>query len=333
MIRDADAPDFVHDYVNLASPTLGAEAFLASDEFFAPKERLLQDQPAVFLPEAFDDNGKWMDGWETRRRRDGGSDWLIVRLGVPGLVKGVDIDTSHFTGNYPPAASIEGVRSDVAPSPDGAWRPLVGVTALGPNAHHYVAANGPDPVNWLRLRIYPDGGVARLRVYGAPVPEWSEADHGAEIELSAARRGGRVIAYNDAHYGNVMSVLSEGRGLTMADGWETRRRREPGNDWMIVALAAPGVVERIEVDTARFKGNFPDGCSIQAAHVAAATRQALVTQSMFWPDLLPRRKLTADAIHGFDRDAVARLGPVSHVRFNIYPDGGVARLRLFGRLA
>ncbi|WP_271167255.1 allantoicase [Hansschlegelia plantiphila] len=334
MHRDPDAPDFVHDYVNLASPLLGSTAELASDEFFAPKERLLQDAAPVFLPDEFDANGKWMDGWETRRRRSGGNDWCLIRLGVPGVVKGVDIDTSHFTGNYPPAASIEGLYSDTAPDADAGarWRPLVRATPLKGNAHRYEAVTENDPVNWLRLQIFPDGGIARLRVHGIPFREWTAQERAGEVELSAAKNGGRIIAYNDAHYGAVLRLLSEGRGVNMGDGWETRRRREPGNDWIIVALASPGAVERIEVDTAHFKGNFPDSCSIQAARVEHGARGSLITQSMFWPELLPSKKLQADHIHMFGGEDVAKLGPISHVRFNIFPDGGVSRLRLFGTL-
>ncbi|WP_020178132.1 allantoicase [Methylopila sp. M107] len=333
MFRDPNAPDFVYDYVNLASPLMGSTAALASDEFFADKSRVLQDAPAVFVPDLFDDNGKWMDGWETRRRRNGGNDWLLIHLGVPGVVKGVDIDTSHFTGNYPPAAAIEAVFSEGTPDPNGRWRPLVRTTALGPNAHHYVPVGDLDPVNWLKLSIYPDGGVARLRVYGVPNRDWTDEERHGELELSAAKYGGRIIAYNDAHYGNVLSLLSDGRGRTMGDGWETRRRREPGNDWIIAALAAPGAIDRIEVDTAHFKGNFPDSCSIQAARVEQGTQQSLITQSMFWPELLGPQKLEADKIHGFAVDKISDIGPISHVRLNIFPDGGVSRLRLFGKLA
>ena len=333
MHRDPAAPDFVYDYVNLASPLMGSEAVVASDEFFADKARVLQDQPAVFLPDVFDDNGKWMDGWETRRRRDGGNDWLLIKLGVPGVVKGVDIDTSHFTGNYPPAAMLEGVFSETEPDPNGRWRPLVRTTPLGPSAHHYATVADPEPVNWLKLSIFPDGGVARLRVHGVPFREWTQGEREGTIELSAARNGGRIIAYNDAHYGSVLRLLAEGRGSNMGDGWETRRRREPGSDWIIVALAAAGIVERVEVDTAHFKGNFPDRCSIQAALVEQGAQQAIVTQSMFWPQLLAEKKLRADAIHEFAGAEIAALGPVTHVRLNIFPDGGVSRLRLFGRLA
>jgi allantoicase len=151
--------------------------------------------------------------------------------------------------------------------------------------------------------------------------------------LSLANNGGRIIAYNDAHYGSVWTLLTTGRGVNMGDGWETRRRREPGNDWIIVKLGAPGIVERIEVDTCHYKGNYPDACSLQAALVASATDTSIVTEAMFWPELLSKQKLQADQIHTFSGEAVAGLGPVSHVKLSIYPDGGVSRLRIFGRLA
>ncbi len=239
MKRDPSVPDFIYDYVNLASPRLGTKAVLASDEFFAPKERILLDRPAVFIPDKYDDHGKWMDGWETRRRRNGGHDWCIFKLGVTGIVKGIDIDTSHFTGNFPPAASLEGVYSETEPDEHTRWRSLVRTTALKGDSHHYLAVSDADPVNWLRLQIFPDGGVARLRVHGIAKHEFTMAEREGVIELSSLKYGGRVISYNDAHYGNVFAILSEGPALNMGDGWETRRRREPGNDWIIIALGAP----------------------------------------------------------------------------------------------
>lgn len=333
MKRDPSVPDFVYDYPNLASPRIGTIAVRASDEFFAPKERILDDAPPTFIPDKYDANGKWMDGWETRRRRNGGHDWCVFKLGVAGVVKGVDIDTAHFTGNYPPAASLEGFHGEQLPDAGARWIPLVRTTELGPNRHHYLPVSELNPVNWLRLQIFPDGGIARLRVHGIATRDWTDAERSGEVELSALKHGGRIIAFNDAHYGNVSALISEGRGRDMGDGWETRRRREPGNDWIIVALGAPGVVSRIEVDTAHFRGNFPDRCSIQAARVEQGTQQSLITQSMFWDELLPAQKLAADNIHSFDDQLIAPLGPISHVRLNIFPDGGVSRLRLFGKLA
>ena len=329
----AALPAWVDDTINLASPRLGTEAVACSDDSFAPMARMLADAPAVFKPDVFDDFGKWMDGWESKRRRDDGYDWCVVRLGVLGAIRGFDIDTSHFTGNYPPAASVWASAADAMPERDADWTEIVPSTDLGPSAHHLVACSQPGPWRWLRLNIYPDGGIARLRVYGDPVPSWDASGRDAVVELSALKNGGRVRAFNDAHYGDVWALLAEGRGANMGDGWETRRRREPGNDWLIVKLGAVGVVERIEVDTAHFKGNFPDRCSVQAAKVEWGTGRSTVTQAMFWPELMGEQKLTGDAIHVFEGEAIRALGPVSHVKLNIFPAGGVSRLRIFGRRA
>lgn len=334
-----DRCDFAENMINLASARLGATAAAASDEFFAAKARMLADAPPVFLPDKFDDNGKWMDGWETRRRRGPGHDWCVVRLGMPGRVHGVDIDTSHFTGNYAPAASVQGcfVEGAGEPGPDANWRELVPSTALGASASHLIAARPIDgarpPVTHVRLNIYPDGGVARFRVYGEAVVEYDDADRNAVFELSALKAGGRILAYSDAHYGDVWALLTEGRGTFMGDGWETRRRREPGHDWIIIALGAPGHISGLEVDTAHFKGNFPDRCSVHAANVAGGAGKSIIAQSQFWPLLMAEKPLTADSVHSFGGDDLADLGPVTHVRLNIHPDGGVSRFRVAGRLA
>jgi allantoicase len=185
----------------------------------------------------------------------------------------------------------------------------------------------------VRLHIYPDGGVARLRVYGEPVPAWDASDKRSVHELSLASNGGRIVGYNDAHYGSVWTLLTAGRGINMGDGWETRRRREPGHDWIIVKLGAPGIVERIVVDTCHYKGNYPDRCSLQAALVTAGTDETVITQAMFWPKLMREQTLGPDQIHTYAADKIEALGPVSHVKLNIHPDGGVSRLRIFGRLA
>ncbi|MGI9463310.1 MAG: allantoicase [Aestuariivirgaceae bacterium] len=328
-----DAPAFARNAINLASPRLGSQTVLASDDFFAAKERMLQDAPPIFVPDKYDDNGKGMDGWESWRRRDGGHDWCLVRLGTAGVIAGVDIDTSHFTGNYAPAASIEACLGEDQPGDDAAWSEIVPATSLGPSAHHFIEVAATAPFNWLRLNMWPDGGIARLRVYGQPYCEWDKRDAKVSHELSALKNGGRVVAYNDAHYGDVWAILTDGRGKDMGDGWETRRRREPGHDWLIVELGHAGEIDRIEVDTAHFKGNYPDRCSLQAARVAHASDESLVSQAMFWPELMGEKKLSADNVHTFKAGDLAQLGPVSHVRLNIHPDGGVSRLRVSGKIA
>lgn len=329
MTTEPTFPDFALNSINLASPRLGSAAIFATDDFFADKSRMLNDAPAVFIADKYDDNGKWMDGWESRRRRDGGHDYCIVKLGVAGVINGVDIDTSHFTGNFPPAASIEACYSPNDPNDDTDWTEIIPATTLGGNAHHFVTVNDTEVFNYLRVHMLPDGGIARLRVYGTPVAPEITGEN--SIELSAVKSGGRIVAYNDSHYGDPWVILTEGRGVDMGDGWETRRRREPGNDWIIVKLGLPGIIERIEVDTAHFKGNYPDRCSIEGAYINSSTDQAVITQAMFWDEILPQQKLQMDHQHYYGGDVINDIGKVNYVKLNIFPDGGISRLRIFGR--
>ena len=329
-----DVPLFARTGINLASAGLGARALSTSNEFFGPLERMLEDAEPVFIPGKFDDHGKWMDGWETQRRRDGGHDHGVIKLAAPGRILGFDVDTSHFTGNYAPACMIEAASVQGALTDETAWVQILPHRPLGPSAHHFFQCKSFESWTHLRLHIYPDGGVARLRVYG--VPELDPTGDGQQIDLISALNGGRILAFSDAHYGDYMRLLAPGRGRDMGDGWETRRRREPGYDWMVLALGVRGIVDEILVDTAHFKGNFPDRCSIQAADLQSfgdGLTDALVTDSMFWKTLLPEQPLRADAEHRYGGAQVAELGPITHVRFNIFPDGGVSRLRLFGRPA
>ncbi|QQA42152.1 allantoicase [Pelagovum pacificum] len=329
-----DVPLFARTGINLASAGLGALPVSATDEFFAPLSRMLSDAPPIFIPDKFDENGKWMDGWETRRRRDGGHDEAVIRLAAPGRILGFNVDTSHFTGNFAPAVSIEACGPlDGDPGPDAKWVTILPYKPLGASAHHYFKCQNFDLYSHLRISIYPDGGVARLRVFG--VPELDQENAKGEIDLASALNGGRVLAFSDAHYGDYQRLLAPGRGLNMGDGWETRRRREPGYDWIVIALGARGRIVKSVIDTCFFKGNYPDIAWIQAAdmgHFGDGLADALVTDSMFWKELLPRQKLSPDAEHSY-RDEINDIGPVTHVRFNIQPDGGVSRLRLFGTLS
>jgi allantoicase len=328
-----DAPDFTRRYLNLADPRLGAEAMSATDDFFAPKERMLNPEPAIFVPGKYDEHGKWMDGWETRRKRVAGHDWCIVRLGRTGVIKGVDLDTSHFTGNYPAAASIDACHSpDLNASGAAEWSEILPATNLKGDSHHYLPITGDQAYTHVRLNIYPDGGLARLRVYGQPLRDWDASDRAVLYDLAAMENGGYLVAANNQHFGAAANLLMPGRGVHMGDGWETRRRREPGNDWCITALGHLGTIKKVEVDTAHFKGNYPDRCSLQAARVIGGTDHSLIPQSMFWSTLLAEQKLEMDRQQLFAGE-LAELGPVSHVRFNIIPDGGVSRLRLWSELA
>jgi len=262
-----------------------------------------------------------------------GHDWCIVRLGQPGVIKGVDLDTSHFTGNYPPAASIEACHLlDFSVPGAAGWSEILAATSLKGNSHHYLPITVDRAYTHIRLNIFPDGGIARLRVYGQPVRDWNTCDRSLLYDLAAMENGSYVVTANNEHFGAAASMLMPGRGVNMGDGWETRRRREPGNDWCIIALGHFGTIKKVEVDTAHFKGNYPDRCSLQAARVIGGTDESLVPQCMFWPTLLAEQKLEMDRQHLFSGELV-ELGPVSHVRFNIIPDGGVSRLRLWSELS
>jgi allantoicase len=322
-----------HHWLRLEQPRLGTRVVFATDDFFGAKERLIDAAEPVFIPDKYDDHGKWMDGWESRRKRTPGHDYCIVQLGVPGIVHGLDIDTSHFTGNYPPHASVEASASDSKIPSDGEWRELLPKTELKGNSHHLLEVHDDQPVTHVKLNIYPDGGVARLRIYGEVRPNPAIFGSGKSIDLFALENGGRALACSDEHFGSMHNLNIAGRGINMGDGWETARRRGPGNDWVILALGHPGRIEGVEVDTAHFKGNYPDRAALQAALVTAGDSndlRALTKQSEAWPFLLPEVKLEMDKRHFFTKE-LADLGRVSHLRLSIYPDGGVSRLRIYGR--
>jgi allantoicase len=318
---------------DLAARRLGGMALAASDEFFAPKERLLEPAAPVFMPGRYTDRGKWMDGWETRRRRGPGHDWCVVRLGVPGVVRGVLVDTAHFKGNQPEACSLDGLAAegDLAgadPATGDGWVELVPRTELEPDAEHRHEVADPVRVTHVRLCIYPDGGVARLRVHGEPLPDLRMlAGPPARLDLAAATSGGEAIACSDMFFSSRHNLVMPGDAADMGEGWETRRRRGPGHDWAVVRLAAEAAVERVEVATTHFKGNFPESCEVEACSAPAAGRQE-VPEAGWWT-LVPRSRLRPHALHAFPVDGDR---PATHVRLVIHPDGGVSRLRVFGRV-
>lgn len=315
--------------INLADPRLGAVVTYATDDFFAPKERLISPEEPVFIPGKYDDHGKWMDGWESRRKRTPGHDHCILKLGQAGIIDAVDIDTRHFTGNFPPEASIDACTSEEdIPGPDTQWTEIVSRRHLHGDSQHLIEINDKSPFTHLRLNLYPDGGVARLRVYGQLHRTWSPKDASETVDLLAASNGGRPVFANDEHFGTLANLMAPGKGINMGDGWETRRRREPGHDWAVVRLGHKGKIKDIHVDTAFFKGNYPAAISLQAATATEGNMETLLKDSESWPTLLDRQELGPDAEHNF---TPSDTGAVTHVRVNIFPDGGVSRLRLFGK--
>jgi allantoicase len=315
------------DLLDLASERLGGFVLYATDDYFAEKENLLKPAKAVWKEHEYTDRGKWMDGWESRRKRTPGHDFAIIRLGLRGVVRGVVVDTAFFRGNYPAQCSIEACavrhEADVETLLSDAtnWIEILPKSDLEGNAENRFAIDSAFAFTHLRLHIYPDGGVARLRVHGEVVPDWRrEGGLSIETDLAAAEHGGDVLACSDMFFGPKHNLIMPGRAVNMSDGWETKRRRGPGHDWVIVQLAAEGVVKRIEVDTNHFKGNYPDTSSIEGTRAFASDE---------WFDILPRTKLQAHTRHLFI-DELEQNGPVTHLRLNVYPDGGVSRLRVFG---
>ena len=312
-------------WINLEQPRLGSRVTFATDEFFGAKERIIDAAEPIFIDDKYDDHGKWMDGWESRRRREPGHDYCVIRFGVPGIIHGIDIDTSHFTGNYPPHASLEACSASVDVPEDG-WVEIVPRIELAGNSHHYLDVRDDTVRTHVRLHIYPDGGVARLRIFGEIRANFTDVD--GFVDLAAVHHGGRAIACSDEHYGSMQNLLAPGRGVNMGDGWETARRRGPGNDWVIIALGQAGIIERAEIDTAHFKGNYPDRVSLEGG--VFDSDAAAVNSSDGWQTLLPEEKLKMDQQHYFED--LQPVGAVSHVRVSIYPDGGISRVRLFGQV-
>ena len=330
--------DFI-EYIDLAAERLGGRVLAANDEFFAPKENLLKASAPIWIENKYTDLGKWMDGWETRRRRTPGYDWCIVKLGLPGVIHGVVVDTAYFKGNYPEHCELEACAVDGDPSlarlddHTTKWTSLLPKSPLSGDNKNPFPISPASRVTHLRFKIFPDGGVARLRVHGEVVPDWFALSRAAgELDLAAVEHGGWVVVSSDMFFGSRNNLILPGRSTGMHDGWETRRRRGPGHDWCVVRLGAPGNVRRVEVDTSYFKGNFPESCSLE---VCTAPRDLIDPGSLdglAWREILARTRLQADSRHVYEKELLDS-GEVTHARFHIYPDGGVARLRLFGILS
>jgi len=324
--------------IDLACSTLGGEALATSDDFFAGMENLVKPEPAIFLPDEYTERGKWMDGWESRRKRTEGHDWCVLALGAPGRIRALDVDTSHFLGNHPPYASLEAAHVEGGQSwEDADWTEVFAQSPLRPGSQNLFAVHSDLVATHVRLHIYPDGGVARLRVYGDVEPSWvREVDEATaahvedgEVDLLSVRNGGLALACSDSFFGPMNNLIAPGRAANMGGGWESRRRRGPGHDWILLRLGAPGELGVLEIDTNHFKGNYPDHCTLEGVHAPGARITDLLEAE--WQRVLGPTKLAAHE-RKFVRELQAR-GPFTHLRFAIYPDGGVSRLRCWGKRA
>jgi len=316
-------------HINLAAEQLGAEVLAANDEFFAPKDNLISPGRGVLDPDAYTDHGKLMDGWETRRRRTPGHDYCVVALGLRGFIRGVDIDTNHFLGNHPPHASIEACDHAGMPDDETVWREVLGKSALKPGSQNLFEVKSDQAWSHVRLNIYPDGGVARLRVYGEVTPDWSGVADDACIDLAAVERGGWVLACSDMFFSPKDNIIMPGEPDNMGCGWETKRRRGPGHDWTIVQLGSPGVITKLDIGTIHYKGNYPDSCSVEQCYAPGEHAGQQLSDDASWRELLPQTKLKADTHHLFESELVLNER-CTHLRLNIFPDGGISRFRAWG---
>lgn len=318
---------------DLAAEKLGGKVQYCTDDFFAEKENLIKAGRGIFIIDKYTERGKWMDGWESRRKRTPGHDWAVIQLAAPGRIKGFDIDTNFFLGNHPPHASIEAINitdsSSVTDWDNLPWKEILHKSQLDAGSQNFYESYNNEIFTHLRLHIYPDGGVARLRVYGEVYKDWTAVPANETIDLASALNGAKSIACNDMFFSDMSNLLMPNRGANMGDGWETKRNRTSGNrDWVVIELATKGVIDNALVDTCHFKGNYPDSFSLEGClcdhHEDALNGKAP------WSTILGQQKLSADAEHEFRID---NKNTFSHVRLNIFPDGGISRLRLWGKKA
>ena len=328
--------DKLKTYIDLASEKIGGQVIYSTDDFFAEKENLIKEGRSIFIPDKYTDHGKWMDGWESRRKRTEGHDWAIIKLGAEGKIKGFDIDTNHFLGNHPPFASVEAINlGNVnlywSKADELDWDEVLPKSPLEPGSQHFFEINSDKIYTHVRLHIYPDGGVARFRVYGEVFKDWNRVNSEELIDLALVNNCGKVLHCNDMFFSNMGNLISPTKGKNMGDGWETKRNRTPNNvDYVILRLGHSGLVQKIIVDTKHFKGNYPDFCAIDAC--SCDNDDTVLNDSHEWTSLLLQQKLEADKEHHFESEILNNELPITHVKLKIYPDGGISRLRILGTI-
>ncbi len=328
--------DKLKKYIDLASEKIGGEVVYCTDDFFAEKENLIKEGRGIFIPDKYTERGKWMDGWESRRKRTTGHDWAIIKLGAQGIIKGFDIDTNHFLGNHPPFASVEAInlgKTNVywSKADELEWDELLPKSPLNPGSQHFFEIDSKKVYTHVRLHIYPDGGVARFRVYGDVFKDWNRVSPDEIIDLALVNNCGKAIHCNDMFFSDMGNLISPTKGKNMGDGWETKRNRTPNNvDFVILKLGHSGFVQKIIVDTKHFKGNYPDSCAFDAC--SSENDQDVLKDKVEWTSLLPQQKLEADKAHQYEDEIIITDQPITHVKLKIYPDGGISRLRIFGTI-
>ena len=317
--------------VNLAEPKFGSKVIYKTDQFFGAANRILNSTKPIFKEGVYDNHGKWMDGWETRRRRKYGHDFLIVKLGRPGKIFDVDIDTSFFSGNQPSQASLQACFSKKNPTKNTNWKTILKKKRLGPNQNHNFKIKNHSTFNFVKLNIFPDGGVARLRLNGKVDLEKINIK-GKNVNLSSILNGSTILGCNNEHFGKAENVLSPGSGFNMGDGWETRRSRGKNFDWIIIKFGMPGIIKKLEIDTHHFKGNYPDSLTVQSALIKDKLKsKKILNNSKKWKLLLGNTKLKPHKKHSYKSKTFSK-NKVNCLRINIFPDGGISRIRAIGKV-
>ena len=322
---------FLNGLIDLAQSRLGSKVVYKTDEFFAAAKRIISPWPPVFKEGVFDKNGKWMDGWETRRKRTKGHDYLIIKLGKPGVIKKVDIDTSYFSGNHPSKISLQACLSNKKiPHKKTNWTTIIKKNRTKENSHHFFNVKSKQFFTHVKLNIFPDGGVARIRIYGSM--KIKKKFKKKKLNLTSILNGAVPIACNNEHFGRAENILAPGTGKNMGDGWETRRSRGKNFDWIIIKCAETGKINNIEIDTHHFKGNYPDKCSVQGTFIdSKVSEKKIVNKSKRWGFLLNKVKLHAHKKHNF-RNNIMKNKKINYIKINIFPDGGISRIRFFGKV-
>jgi allantoicase len=322
-------------FVDLASERVGGETLSCSDDFFAEMENLLKSGRGIFIDDKYTERGKWMDGWESRRSygRDNGRefDWCIIRLGISGVIRGFDIDTNYFRGNAPQTVSVEACVSAQQPNENTVWHTVLDKREVAAHSQNVFEIFNSQSWTHVRLNMFPDGGIARLRVYGEADVNWNNFVDGELIDLASIKNGAKALLVSDMFFSDKNNLIMPGRGKDMGDGWETKRRRDPGPDWSIVKLAAQGSVEKVVVDTCHFKGNFPDTFMLEGINTSSDDFND-ANADLDWQTIIPQTKLYAHREHLFTSEIITdKLQQFTHVKLSIYPDGGISRMRILGK--
>ena len=322
-------------FVDLASERVGGETLSCSDDFFAEMENLLKSGRGIFIDNKYTQRGKWMDGWESRRSygRDNGRDfdWCIIRLGINGVIRGFDIDTNYFRGNAPQTVSVEACVSTEQPDECTVWHIILDKSEVAAHSQNMFEVSNSQSWTHVRLNMFPDGGIARLRVYGEADVNWNNFVDGELIDLASIKNGAKALLVSDMFFSDKNNLIMPGRGKDMGDGWETKRRRDLGPDWSIVKLGISGSVEKVIVDTCHFKGNFPDTFTLEGINTSNDDFKE-AHASPDWKTIIPQTKLYAHREHLLINEILPnKLQQFTHVKLSIYPDGGVSRMRVFGK--